>query len=230
LTGGPVHPSFNSMDFEAERKRMVDEQLRRRGIRDRRVLAAMGTVPREAFVPDAQKDLAYRDGPLPIGEGQTISQPYVVALMTEALGLKDGEKVLEVGAGSGYAAAVLAEIADEVITLERREGLARKAAERLEKAGYANVRVEVADGTGGFAAEAPYDAISVTAGGPDVPASLKHQLKVGGHMVIPVGKGLMGTCKTRQRGPKPPSPKSLNGYSLPVILRGLLFLDAGQVH
>lgn len=188
------------MDFEKERKRMLDEQLIRRGIRSERVLAAMGSVPREAFVPAGEKDLAYRDGPLPIGEGQTISQPYVVALMTEALNLKGGEKVLEVGAGSGYAAAVLAEIADEVITLERREHLAQQAAERLRKAGYGNVRVEVADGTGGFAAGAPYDAISVTAGGPEVPESLKKQLKIGGRMVIPVGKGLMGQdlqCITR---------------------------------
>ena len=169
------------------RERFVSEQIEARGVRDARVLAAMRKVPRERFVPEHLKDEAYADSPLPIGGGQTISQPYIVAFMIEALGLRGGEKVLEIGAGSGYAAAVLAEIAGEVFTVERIAQLAERAATNLADAGYTNVHVRHADGTEGWSDQAPFDAILVSAGAPDIPKSLMRQLAVGGHMVIPVG-------------------------------------------
>lgn len=158
-----------------------------RGIRDALVLAAIGEVARELFVPKRLRGHAYDDSPLPIGSGQTISQPYIVALMIEALALRGGEKVLEIGSGSGYAAAVLARIAREVFTVERIGELAKTAAARLAAAGCVNVHVRSADGTLGWEEEAPFDAILVSAGAPDVPKSLKRQLAVGGRMVIPVG-------------------------------------------
>ena len=151
------------------------------------VLDALRTVPREAFLPEPLQEFAYEDSPLPIAEGQTISQPYIVALMTEALELKGGEDVLEIGTGSGYAAAVLSRIARNVYTVERIGQLAEKAAAVLSKLGYANVHVLHADGTRGWPDHAPYDAIVVAAGGPEVPESLKAQLKIGGRLVIPVG-------------------------------------------
>jgi protein-L-isoaspartate(D-aspartate) O-methyltransferase len=166
---------------------MVDLQIAGRGIKDELVLAAMRKVPREKFVPADLRSLAYGDGALPIGCGQTISQPYIVALMTEALKLKGGEKVLEIGTGSGYAAAVLAEIAGEVITIECVTELADGARRTLAELGYTNIEVIEGDGTKGHKPSAPYDAIVVTAGGPDVPRSLRNQLKVGGNLVIPVG-------------------------------------------
>jgi len=166
---------------------MVAHQLRARGVRSPAVLRAMATVRREGYVPSYLGELAYEDAPLPIEEEQTISQPYIVGLMVEALGLEGGERVLEVGTGSGYAAAVLAEIAGEVYTIERHERLAEKAAERLRRDGYANVRVRCGDGTLGWPEAAPFDAIVVAAGGPEVPASLQRQLAVGGRLVIPVG-------------------------------------------
>ena len=169
------------------RERLVNDQVEARGVRDHLVLAAMRAVRRELFVPDTLKQVAYSDAPLPIGAGQTISQPYIVAFMVEALGLRGGEKVLEIGAGSGYAAAVLGEIAGEVFTIERVGQLAKQAAENLAKAGCKNVHVRHADGTEGWIDQAPFDAILVSAGAPDVPRSLMHQLKVGGRMVIPVG-------------------------------------------
>lgn len=173
--------------FEAQRRRMVDEQIRARGVRDERVLAAMGRVPRELFVdPDVRRH-AYEDRPLPIAAGQTISQPYIVAYMVEALGLSGGETVLEIGAGSGYAAAVLAEIAGHVISIERVAELAEFASANIEAAGYDNVTIIHGDGTRGWPDEAPYDAILISAGAPDVPEALKKQLKIGGRMVIPVG-------------------------------------------
>lgn len=174
-------------DFARLRTRMVALQLERRGIKSNSVLKAMERVPREAFVPEAFRPCAYEDRPLDIGLGQTISQPLMVATMTEALDLRGGEKVLEIGTGSGYAAAVLAEIADEVFTVERHEALAAKAATTLAKAAYENVHVVCGDGTLGLPEEAPFDAIVVTAGGPEVPAHLRQQLKIGGRMVIPVG-------------------------------------------
>jgi len=166
---------------------MVENHIAARGVRSAAVLKAMGRVPREEFLPGDLREFAYVDTPLPIAEGQTISQPYIVAFMVDALGLEGGEKILEIGAGSGYAAAVLSEIAGEVYTVERIGQLAEKAASVLADLGYANVHVLHADGTLGWKEHAPYDAIVVAAGGPDVPDSLKEQLKIGGRLVIPVG-------------------------------------------
>lgn len=167
---------------------MVANQVAARGVRCEKVLDAMRKVPREQFLPEGLKEFAYEDSPLPIKAGQTISQPYIVAFMIEGLVLQGGEKVLEIGAGSGYAAAVLAEIASEVYTIERIEELAESAKAALAAAGYENVHVLHADGTLGWSEHAPFDGIIVTAGGPEVPESLKQQLKIGGHLVIPVGK------------------------------------------
>ena len=173
--------------FEEARLDMVRRQIERRGVRDHQVLAAMESVPRHLFMPEARWDEAYADNAVAIGEGQTISQPFVVALMTESLDLHGDERVLEVGTGSGYAAAVLGRIAKEVYTVERLESLADKARERLERLGYTNVHVLCGDGTLGWASHAPYDAIAVAAGGPKVPQALLDQLAVGGRLVIPVG-------------------------------------------
>ena len=178
---------MNKIDFATLRDAMVDRQVARRGVRSHLVLDALRTVPREAFLPEPLQEFAYEDSPLPIAEGQTISQPYIVALMTEALELKGGEDVLEIGTGSGYAAAVLSRIARNVYTVERIGQLAEKAAAVLAKLGYTNVHVLHADGTRGWPDHAPYDAIVVAAGGPEVPESLKAQLKIGGRLVIPVG-------------------------------------------
>jgi protein-L-isoaspartate(D-aspartate) O-methyltransferase len=166
---------------------MVRNHVAARGVRDELVLAAMAAVPRERFVPERVRELAYEDRPLPIAAGQTISQPYIVAFMVEALALRGGEKLLEVGAGSGYAAAVLAEIAKDVYTIERVAQLAETAAVNLADAGYENVHVRHADGTEGWVDEAPFDAILVSAGAPDAPRSLLRQLKVGGRLVVPIG-------------------------------------------
>ena len=174
-------------DFEHLRNEMVERQIVTRGVRDPLVLNAMRRVPREAFLPERMAEFAYEDTPLPIEAAQTISQPYIVAFMIEALNLEGGERVLEIGTGSGYAAAVLGEIAGEVYTIERIEQLANIAAHRLESLGYANVNVIHEDGTKGWPRHAPYDAIVVTAGGPEVPEAFKQQLAVGGHLVIPVG-------------------------------------------
>jgi len=173
--------------FAAERKAMVETQLRPRGIQDERILAAMAKVPRHLFVPEDQQQRAYRDGPLPIGFGQTISQPYVVALTCEFLELTPQDTVLDIGAGSGYAAAVLAELAASVVSIERLPDLAERARNNLQGTGYGNVEVLCADGTLGCPDKAPFDAIAVAAGAPAVPLSLKEQLKVGGRLVIPVG-------------------------------------------
>lgn len=175
-------------DYSTSRERMVRRQIAARGVRSENVLDAMRKVPRERFLPKGQGVWAYEDAPQPIGDGQTISQPYIVAYMTEALDLEGGEKVLEIGTGCGYAAAVLAEIAADVYTMERIEGLATIASTVLDELGYDNVHVRQGDGTLGWPEEAPFDAIVVTAGGPDVPGTLKHQLKIGGRLVIPVGK------------------------------------------
>jgi len=174
-------------DFAQLRGTMVEQQITARGVRSEAVLNALRKVPRELFLPGRLREFAYDDAPLPIEAEQTISQPYIVALMTEALALKGGEKVLEIGTGSGYAAAVLAEIAGEVYTVERIEQLADTAALRLADLGYKNVHVRHADGTLGWPEHAPYDAIIVAAGGPQIPDTLKRQLKVGGRLVIPVG-------------------------------------------
>jgi protein-L-isoaspartate(D-aspartate) O-methyltransferase len=178
---------MNKIDFAKLRDEMVDRHIAGRGVRSPLVLDAMRSVPREAFLPERLREFAYEDAPLPIAEGQTISQPYIVALMTEALALEGGERVLEIGTGSGYAAAVLSRIARDVYTVERIAQLAEKAAAALADLGYANVHVLYADGTRGWTDHAPYDAIVVAAGGPEVPESLKAQLKIGGRLVIPVG-------------------------------------------
>ncbi|HEY5648803.1 MAG TPA: protein-L-isoaspartate(D-aspartate) O-methyltransferase [Nitrospiria bacterium] len=175
------------MDFERARLQMVDEQLVVRGIRDPRVLSAMGRVPRHIFVEEALADRSYGDHALPIGERQTISQPYMVALMTEALQLRGSERVLEIGTGSGYQTAVLAELAAQVFSIERIDLLAARARRLLSSLSYSNVAVKVFDGTRGWQEEAPFDGIIVTAGSPEVPEPLLEQLKVGGKMVLPVG-------------------------------------------
>ena len=169
------------------RERMVDRQIAARGVRDPRVLAAMRRIPREAFVAPDCAAFAYEDGPQPIGEGQTISQPYMVARMIEAAGVKPGDSVLEVGAGSGYAAAVLREIADRVHAIERIPALAESARRRLDALGYDTVALRAGDGTLGWPEAAPFDVIVVSAGGPAVPDALKAQLARGGRLIIPVG-------------------------------------------
>jgi protein-L-isoaspartate(D-aspartate) O-methyltransferase len=171
----------------SERNFMVETQIAGRGVRDRCVLDAMRSIPRHYFVQPEYRNLAYSDGPLPIGSGQTISQPYIVALMTELLELKGEEKVLEVGTGSGYQAAILACIASEVHSIERHPNLAKYAMKILEELGIKNVTVHVGDGTLGFPEQAPYAGIMVTAGAPNVPKSLLNQLDDGGRLVIPVG-------------------------------------------
>lgn len=175
-------------DYSKLRERMVKRQIASRGVRSKLVLDAMRKVPRERFLPRGQGIFAYDDSPLPIGEGQTISQPYIVAYMAESLDLEGGEKVLEIGTGSGYAAAVLAEIAAEVYTIERIEGLASMARSNLDALGYKNVHVRCGDGTLGWPEEAPFDGIVVAAGGPDVPDTLQQQLETGGRLVIPIGR------------------------------------------
>jgi len=175
------------LDFGKARERMVEIQLASRGVRDTRVLDAMRLVPREAFVlPDFEAS-AYDDGPLPIGEGQTISQPYVVALMIEAAELQPKDRVLEVGAGSGYAAAVMSRIVDRVYAVERHTVLGKAARERFDKLGYDNIQLHIDDGTKGWPEAAPFDAILVAASGPQPPSSLKQQLAIGGRLVMPVG-------------------------------------------
>jgi protein-L-isoaspartate(D-aspartate) O-methyltransferase len=183
-----------------KRSRMVSEQIAARGVRDPRVLHAMGVVPRECFVPAGQREFAYEDNALGIGSGQTISQPYIVALMAEALELKGDEKVLEIGTGSGYAAAVLGTLCRQVFTVERHFDLARTAAECLEETGFRNVIVIHGDGTLGLPAHGPFDAIAVAAGGPRVPEALKDQLVIGGRIVIPVGadRGLQTLLRVRR--------------------------------
>jgi protein-L-isoaspartate(D-aspartate) O-methyltransferase len=179
---------YTARDFDRLRHEMIETAIFDRGVRSELVLNAMRKVRREAFLPKELREFAYEDTPLPIEGGQTISQPYIVAFMTEALGLEGGERVLEIGAGSGYAAAVLSEIAGEVYTVERIGQLAEKAASTLHDLGYHKVRVLHGDGTKGWPEHAPYDGIIVAAGGPAVPESLKEQLKVGGRLVIPVGQ------------------------------------------
>lgn len=175
------------MDFEELRREMVEMQLIPRGISDKKVLDAFRKVPRHLFVPENVQASAYDDCALPIGEGQTISQPYMVAVMTEKLQLKGDEKVLEIGTGSGYQAAILAELCKKVYTVERVQTLSKRAEKSIKELGYANVEFIVGDGTQGYAEAAPYDGIIVTAGCPEIPKPLVEQLKDGGRLVIPVG-------------------------------------------
>jgi protein-L-isoaspartate(D-aspartate) O-methyltransferase len=170
------------------REAMVERQIRRRAIADPALLAAFRAVPREAFVPEGMREFAYEDGPLPIGEGQTISQPYIVALMIDAAEVAPGARVLEVGTGSGYAAAVLSRIAGKVFAIERHAPLAEAARRRLLELGYHNVEVIAGDGCAGLPEEAPFDAILVAACGDRVPGPLREQLAVGGRLVMPVGR------------------------------------------
>jgi len=173
--------------YKKPRKKMLTSQVISRGVSDARVLKAMEKIPRHLFVDEGLQDQAYADNPLPIGERQTISQPYIVALMTEALELKGNEKVLEIGTGSGYQAAILAELSERVFSIERIGSLADKARKVLEFLNYYNVLIRVGDGTYGWREESPFDAIIVTAGAPDVPRTLLEQLAIGGRLVVPTG-------------------------------------------
>src|SRR5438067_5185841 len=186
-----------------DRDRMVDVQIARRGVRARHVLDAMRRVPREAFVEPGFEEFAYEDAALPIRDGQTISQPYIVALMIEAAEVKPGDNVLEVGAGSGYAAAVMSQIADRVHAIERHPSLGEAAQQRFRRLGYDNIELRIGDGTRGWPEEAPFDAILVAAGGPEVPRALKDQLAIGGRLVIPVGKeaGAQALLKVTRTSP-----------------------------
>ena len=176
------------MDWVKRREQMVKIQLMARGIRDSRVLSAMGKVPRHKFLPDQYRDMSYVDSAFSIGKGQTISQPYMVAKMTECLKLSGDEKVLEIGTGSGYQAAILAQLSQEVYSIERIQELADSAWATLKELGYSNVKVFVGDGTDGLKEYSPYDRIIVTAGAVDIPAALIDQLKDGGILVIPIGQ------------------------------------------
>ena len=188
------------------RQRMVDRQLRRRGIHDERVLAAMARVPRELFVPEEVRGRAYDDAALPIGGGQTISQPYMVARIAEELALRGSERVLDVGTGSGYQAAVLAELADDVHSIERLPELAQRAREALAAAGYGDrVHVHVGDGTVGLPEHAPYDAIAVAAAAPEMPKSLYDQLAERGRLVVPVGPRYEQLLQVIVRSPEGPA-------------------------
>jgi len=182
--GQKAPPAF---DFAAQRQQMVQQQLMTRGVSDQRVLAAMAKVPREEFVPPDSRAASYEDGPLPIGNGQTISQPYIVAFMTERVQPKPGDRVLEIGTGSGYQAAVLAELVADVYTIEIIEPLAKNAEATLQRLGYKNVHVKVGDGYRGWPEYAPFDAITVTCAPDHVPQPLIDQLKEDGRMIIPVG-------------------------------------------
>ncbi len=184
------------------RERMVRDQLLARDIVDERVLQVMRKVPRENFVGEALMNRAYEDSPLPIGDGQTISQPFMVAIMTELLRLKGDEKVLEIGTGSGYQAAILAELCDKVFTIERNSSLSQRARKTLEDLGYTNVLTKVGDGTIGWSEFAPYNRIIVTAGAPDIPTALQNQLSENGIMVVPTGDRLHQDLKVITRSDK----------------------------
>jgi protein-L-isoaspartate(D-aspartate) O-methyltransferase len=175
------------VDWEKQRERMVSRQIEARGIKDERLLKAFREVPREEFVPENVRDHAYDDGPLPIGSGQTISQPFIVAMMADLLELGPEDRVLEVGAGSGYAAAIMSHLAKRVYGVEIHQDLAEQARERLKRMGYANVEIRHADGTLGLEEEAPFDGITAAAAAPRVPEALKRQLAAGGRLVLPVG-------------------------------------------
>lgn len=177
------------MDYPILKKRMVEDQLIGRGIKDKRVLDAFYKVERHKFIPEELRGSAYADFPVPIGEGQTISQPYIVALMTECLGLTGQEKILEIGTGSGYQTAILAELAREVYSIERHAGLAEKARALLDELGYTNVKLKVEDGTLGWQEEALFDRIIITAAGPRIPLPLNEQLKENGRLILPLGEG-----------------------------------------
>jgi len=205
-------------DYTLLREQMVKDQLIGRDITDKRVLEAMRCVPRHLFVPRDMEHMAYWDGPLSIGEGQTISQPYIVALMTQLLALKGNDRVLEVGCGSGYQAAVLSCLVDQVFTIERFSSLVNQARRRLNAANYHNVTVHLGDGTLGIPKEAPFDAILITAASPDIPIPLKEQLAVGGRLVAPIGSmgsQILKVLKKEQTGFE-------TEYSIPVMFVPLI--------
>ncbi|MEH3120275.1 MAG: protein-L-isoaspartate(D-aspartate) O-methyltransferase [Methylorubrum populi] len=209
-------------DFAAARARMVETQLIARGLRDAAVLDAMRAVPREAFVAAGLGEDAYGDGPLPIGEGQTISQPAVVALMIEALALQPGDRVLEIGAGCGYAAAVLARTGARVFAIERHPALGQAARERLAALGFASVELRIGDGGDGWPEAAPFDAILVSAAGSTVPEVLKGQLREGGRLVIPVGPlGGQTLLRLTRRGPDRFESQDFGPVSFVPLLRGV---------
>ncbi len=206
------------MDFEAARAELIEHLSTE--IKDERVLAAMRSIPREHFVPPESQHLAYEDRPLPIGYDQTISQPFIIALMTEALELTGNEKVLEVGTGSGYQAAILAELARFVVTTERLQSLAETAKQVLDSLGYTNIEVHLAEETLGWQREAPYDAIMVTAGAPRVPPDLLAQLGIGGRLVIPVGSRYMQELYKITKGKKKNVVQNLGGCRfVPLIAK-----------
>jgi protein-L-isoaspartate(D-aspartate) O-methyltransferase len=189
-------------DFAADREDMVERQIAGRGISGQRLLDAFRAVPREAFLPEGVRSFAYEDGPLPIEAGQTISQPYIVALMIDAAGVGPGGKVLEIGAGSGYAAAVMSRLAREVVAVERHSELAGLARDRMKRLGFDNVRIVEGDGTGGLPAEAPFEAILCAASGSHVPDALRRQLSIGGILVMPLGErdSVQTLVKVTRRG------------------------------
>jgi protein-L-isoaspartate(D-aspartate) O-methyltransferase len=200
FSGAPNVDAVPGPAYEQARERMVTEQIAARGVRDPKTLAAMRKVPRHLFVLATAAGEAYEDHPLPIGHGQTISQPYIVAFMTEALGLRGGETVLEVGTGSGYQAAVLAEIAARVYSIEIVDALALEARERLRRLGYPSVEVRSGDGYAGWPEAAPFDAIMVTAAAPRIPQPLKDQLRDGGRLVLPLGDESQELIVVTRRG------------------------------
>jgi len=201
------------------RERMVRDQIEARGVTDARTLAAMRKVERHRFVPPEAAALAYADHPLEIGDGQTISQPYIVAVMSEAIGLRGGEKVLEVGTGSGYQAAVLAEMGARVYTMEIVPTLARRARETLARLGYRSIEVREGNGWAGWPEEAPFDAIVVTAAPPTIPEALKAQLRDGGRLVIPVGDDVQQLMLVTRRGPKFEEKRLLMVRFVPLVAR-----------
>ena len=194
-------PTQGAEDFRSARERMVREQIESRGVRDPRVLVALRKVERHLFVPEALHHRAYSDQPLPIGHSQTISQPYIVAYMTEALELKPSDRVLEIGTGSGYQAAILAELVREVYSIEIVEPLAKESAERLKRLSYKNIKLRTGNGYRGWPEAAPFDAIIVTAAPPSIPAALIEQLAEGGRLVVPVGTMFQELIRVR-RTPK----------------------------
>ena len=199
------------VNFKKARERMVESQIAARGVTDQRVLEAMRKVPRHLFVDEALQEQAYADHPLPIGEKQTISQPYIVGLMTGSLELTGSEKVLEIGTGSGYQSAVLAELADRVFSIERYPALAQRANGILQKQGYQNVIIRVGDGSMGWPDDAPFDGVLVTAGTPQIPQPLIDQLAMGGRLVVPVGDRFSQELILVRRGPEGVTKTNLGG-------------------
>jgi protein-L-isoaspartate(D-aspartate) O-methyltransferase len=207
-------------NFGTERQIMVAAQLRGRGIRDERVLAAMSRVPRHEFIAERYRDQAYEDHPIPIGEGQTVSQPYIVALTLEALSLAPDDTVLEIGTGSGYQTALLADLTQHVSSIERHAGLAHEAQATLARLGYTNVTVSVGDGSEGLPAAAPFDVIAVSAAAPRIPTSLFEQLREGGRMVIPVGPAEAQELQLVQKQEGRPVIQSLEGCRFVPLIGG----------